>query len=151
VPPCATAPTSCVCSPRSGAKIAPLARRSGVAIEAIRTAAGTLVKRGFIIAVDEPGVRAKHVRLTRIGLDARGLYWGRTDQIEDLWAERFRPDVVQRLRSLLEAWATESGSQRAPLWRGLEPPPGTWRSHVRPPEVLPHFPMPRQSGHPDGA
>jgi DNA-binding MarR family transcriptional regulator len=133
------------------AKIAPLARRSGVAIEAIRTAAGILVKRGFIIAVDEPGVRAKHVRLTERGLDARGLYWERTDHIEGLWTERFRPDIVHRLRSLLEAWATESGAQRAPLWRGLDPPPGAWRRHVRPPEVLPHFPMPRQSGHPDGA
>jgi len=59
--------------------------------------------------------------------------------------------VVDRLRVLLEALAIAPGSERAPLWLGLEPPPGTWRNEVPRPEVLPHFPMPRQSGHPDGA
>jgi hypothetical protein len=37
------------------------------------------------------------------------------------------------------------------MFQGLEPPLGSWRSRVPAPDVLPDFPMGRQSGHPDGA
>jgi DNA-binding MarR family transcriptional regulator len=133
-----------------GVKISQLPRRSGVAIESIRVAIGILTKRGFITAVSDPGARGKHARLTEKGLLARALYRELPGQIEARWAERFGADAVQRPRSLLEALVTAPGAERAPLWLGLEPPPGCWRSEIRRPDVLPHYPMPRQSGHPDG-
>jgi len=134
-----------------GVRIEQLPRRSGVAIEPIRVALGILAKRGLITVVPDPGARGKRARLTTKGLEGRALYRNRPGEIETRWTGRFGADTVQRLRSLLDALATGSGAERAPIWLGLEPPPGTWRSQVRRPETLPHFPMPRQSGHPDGA
>jgi len=134
-----------------GANVGQLPRRSGVAIEPIRAAVGILAKRGFLTTASDPGVRGTRARLTGNGLEARAVYSQRPGEIEARWAERFGADALGRLRSLLEALSTPSGAGRAPLWLGLEPPPGTWRSKVRRPDVLAHFPMPRQSGHPDGA
>ena len=134
-----------------GVQVGQLPRASGVAIEPIRAAVGILAKRGFITAASDPGTRGKRARLTGNGLQARALYWELPNQIEARWAERLRTDAVQRLRSRLQVLSTPSGARRAPLWLGLEPPPGTWRSKVRRPDLLAHFPMPRQSGHPDGA
>lgn len=134
-----------------GTKIAALPRRAGVAIEQVRVAVGILDKQRFVSTASAPGTRGKYVRLTGQGLQGSDLYRELPDEIETRWAERFGSGAVTRLRSLLEALAIPSGAERAPLWLGLDPPPGTWRGEVRPPEVLPHFPMPRQSGHPDGA
>ena len=131
-----------------GAKIATLPRRSGIAIEPIQTAVGILEKRHFIVTASDAATRARYARLTGNGLEARALYQELPAEIEERWAAQLD---VQRLRSLLETLATPSGEDRAPLWLGLDPPPGTWRSEVPRPAVLPHFPMPRQSGHPDGA
>ena len=134
-----------------GQRIAQLPRSSGVAIEQIRAALGILEKRRYITATAEAGTRDKRARLTGKGLEGRALYGELPGEIETRWAGRFGADTVKRLRSLLEALATAPDSDRAPLWLGLEPPPDTWRNEVPRPLVLPHFPMPRQSGHPDGA
>ena len=134
-----------------GLKVEQLPRRSGVAIEPLRVALGILAKRGFITVGPDPGARGKRARLTTKGLEGRARYRSRPGEIETSWAQRFGVDAVQRLRSRLQTLATGSGAERAPLWLGLEPPPGTWRSQLSRPETLPHFPMPRQSGHPDGA
>ncbi|HEU0315993.1 MAG TPA: MarR family transcriptional regulator [Solirubrobacteraceae bacterium] len=134
-----------------GADIAKLPRRSGVSIEQTRVAAGILAKRGLLTVGSESGAAGKRARLTRRGFDARALYRSFPGEIEARWAERFGAAPVQAMRSHLESLATPSGTEQAPLWLGLAPPPGSWRDEIRPPEVLPHFPMPRQSGHPDGA
>jgi DNA-binding MarR family transcriptional regulator len=134
-----------------GVGVGDLPRRSGVAIEPIRVALGILAKRGFITVASSPGARGRRARLTGRGLAEQKIYGTLPGEIEARWAESFGPDTIGRLRSLLEALATGSGVERAPLWLGLEPPPGTWRNEVPRPDVLPHFPMPRQSGHPDGA
>jgi hypothetical protein len=131
-------------------QIRQLPRRSGVAIESIRVAVGILDRRGFITVASDPGARGKHARLTGKGLQARDLYRVLPDEIEARWSARFGESTVRRLRALLETLATPSGGERAPLWLGLEPPPSTWRTEVPRPEVLLHFPMPRQGGHPDG-
>jgi hypothetical protein len=139
-----------------GIKVAQLPRRSGVAVEQIRTALGILAKRGFITVASDPQTRARQARLTANGLEGRDLYRELPGEIEAHWEHRFDPGAVARLRTLLEGLATATAitpgsSEPAPLWLGLEPPPGTWRSQIPPPAALPHFPMPRQSGHPDGA
>jgi hypothetical protein len=105
----------------------------------------------LIATAPNPVARGRQARLTRKGLAAGARYRERSGAIETRWAERLGAEVTQRLRALLEELATGSGDRRGPLWLGLDPPPGSWRSKLRRPEVLPHFPMPRQSGHPDGA
>lgn len=135
-----------------GARIAQLPRRSGVAIEVIRVAAGILVKRGSITVSARGGARAaKLAQLTPKGVAERTVYDTLPDQIETDWAERFGGQTVDRLRTTLEALVSPSGARRSQLWLGLDPPAGTWRSKLPRPDVLPHFPMPRQSGHPNGA
>jgi hypothetical protein len=62
------------------------------------------------------------------------------------WTKRFGGS---RIGAALEAIVVGDGA-RSPLWAGLEPPAGSWRAKVAPLPLLPHFPMPRQCGHPDG-
>ena len=92
-------------------------------------------------------------RLLSLGLTAQALYRyrERSAEIETDWRGRVGDAPVRRLRVALEAIVTAPAGERAPMWEGLEPPAGTWRSRIPAPEVLPDFPMPRQSGHPDGA
>jgi hypothetical protein len=134
-----------------GVEVGKLPQRSGVAIPPIRVALGILVKRGFVVVASDPGARGKRALLTPAGVRSQAVYRDLPRAIEARWVGHLDAAAVERLRSVLEALAITSGPERPPLWLGLEPPPGTWRSTVRRPEVLPHFPMPRQSGHPDGA
>ena len=133
-------------------KVAELPHRSGVGGEALRVAVQILAKRKFIAVGSDPsGGRFKLARLLGRGQAARGLYRERPGELERGWRGRAGDATVRRLRTTLEAIVTSAPGERAPMWRGLVPPPGTWRSRVAAPEVLPDFPMPRQSGHPDGA
>jgi len=79
------------------------------------------------------------------------VYHDRPTGLEAGWRRRAGDAPVGRLRAALEAIVAAPAGQRAPIWRGLDAPPGTWRSRIAAPDVLPDFPMPRQSGHPDGA
>jgi len=72
-------------------------------------------------------------------------------RIEQGWRARFGADEIDDLRRSLETLVHAPGGGRLPLFEGLEPPPGTWRSKVPQLDVLPDFPIPRQGGHPDGA
>lgn len=45
-----------------------------------------------------------------------------------------------------------TASEPAPLFGGLEPYPDNWRAAVRPPLILPHYPMVLHcGGYPDGS
>lgn len=135
-----------------GVKIAEMPRRSGIAVEPLRVAFKILAKRRFIAVENDPdGGRLKVARLLGRGRSARALYDERPDGLEAGWRARVGDGPVLRLRARLEHLVTAPDGERAPVWQGLEPPAETWRSRVPVPEVLPDFPMPRQSGHPDGA
>jgi hypothetical protein len=135
-----------------GVKVAELPRRSGVAIEQLRVALKILAKRKFITVGSDPdGGRLRVVRLTGRGSAAQALYRGRPGELEAGWRQRVGDAPLGRLRAGLEAIVTAEPGARARMWQGLDPPPGTWRSRVPAPDVLPDFPMGRQSGHPDGA
>jgi hypothetical protein len=135
-----------------GIKVSGLPRRSGVAIEPLQVALGILAKRKFIALGPEPGAgRSRLARLLGRGVAAQALYRDRPGDLEAGWRRRAGDAPVGRLRATLEAIVTAPAGERAPMWQGLDPPPGTWRSAVTAPDVLPDFPMPRQSGHPDGA
>jgi hypothetical protein len=135
-----------------GVQIARLPRRSGVAPESLRVAVGILAKRRFIaVGADPGGGRLKLARLLGPGLAGQALYDARPAEIEADWCRRVGEAPVHRLRASLERLVTAPGGGRAPVCEGLEPPAGTWRSRVPAAEVLPDFPIPLQSGHPDGA
>jgi hypothetical protein len=135
-----------------GVRIARLPHRSGIAPESLRVAVGILAKRKFIAVGQDPsGGRLKVARLLGKGLAGRELYRARPADLEAEWRRRVGDAPVRRLRAALERLVTAPDGERAPVWQGLEPPAGTWRSRVPAPDVLPDFPMPRQSGHPDGA
>ncbi|HWH09532.1 MAG TPA: helix-turn-helix domain-containing protein [Solirubrobacteraceae bacterium] len=137
---------------QDGVEVSRLPRLSGVSVEQIRVALGILAKHGAVVVASDPGARRRQARLTGRGLEGRAVYRAMPGEIEARWAQRFGADRLRRLRGLLEDLATGGpGGERAPLWGGLDPPPGTWRSEIPRPEVLAHYPMPRQSGHPDGA
>jgi hypothetical protein len=133
-----------------GLPIAQIASRSGIGIDAIRVAVGVLAKRRFISVTPVPGARGRQARLTATGRHEHARYKELPFAIESRWCEQFGAGPIEQLRSCLEALATASGAERAPLWLGLDPPEGSWRSKARRPQVLAHFPMPRQGGHPDG-
>jgi hypothetical protein len=113
---------------------------------------GILAKRRFIAVGPDPSSgRLKLARLLGPGLAGRALYRVRPAEIEADWRRRVGDAPMRRLRAALEQLVTAPDGERASIWHALEPPAGTWRSRVPAPEVLPDFPMPRQSGHPDGA
>lgn len=135
-----------------GVRVAELPRRSGVGVEALGVAVRILAKRRFIAVGSDPsGGRLKVARLLGRGQAAQGLYRERPAELEDGWRRRAGDATLQRLRAVLEGIVTAPPGERAPMWQGLVPPPESWRSRVAAPDVLPDFPMPRQSGHPDGA
>ncbi|HEY3774915.1 MAG TPA: hypothetical protein VGL69_18065 [Solirubrobacteraceae bacterium] len=135
-----------------GIMVSGLRERSGIAIEPLRVALRILAKRRFIGVGPEPGAgRSSQARLLGRGLAAQALYRDRPPALEAGWCGRAGHAPVRRLRATLEAIVTAPAGERAPMWLGLDPTPESWRSRVPAPDVLPDFPMPRQSGHPDGA
>ena len=139
--------------PRPGAegtRLRDLPALTGTSKEAVRWALGILTRGGLAAEEPDPAAsRGKVARLTARGLDARRVYHGLTGAIERRWHERFTPDVTGALRASLEPLAAGDPPS---LFAGLEPYPDNWRASVRPPVILPHFPMVlHRGGYPDGS
>ena len=101
-----------------------------------------------VAAAGEP-VRSALSAQAAAELLARQAYSGLTAAIEDRWRSRFGADRVAAPRDALEPLAA---GDPAPLFGGLTPYPEGWRARVRPPAVLPHYPMLLHRGaYPDGA
>ena len=139
--------------PRPGAegtRLRDLPALTGTSKEAVRWALGILTRGGLAAEEPDPAARrGKVARLTARGLDARRVYHGLTGAIERRWHERFTPDVTGALRASLEPLAAGDPPS---LFAGLEPYPDNWRASVRPPVIVPHFPMVlHRGGYPDGS
>jgi hypothetical protein len=120
-----------------GVPMVELPARSGVAAPALQTAIGILAKRGFV----ERGTgRGRAVRLTDLGSSELAAYVPSCASIERDWG------LPAAVRSGLEGLL----SPDVLLWPRIDPPAESWRSRLPAPELLPHHPMPRQGGHPDG-
>ncbi len=126
---------------------------TGISKEAVSWALGVLLRSR--LAAEEPdpaAARGKVVRLTPRGLLARGLYLELSGTIEDRWRDRFGRGTIEALRQPLEALAIGSAGQPPLLFQGLEPRPDNWRAQVRPPSLLPYYPMVlHRGGYPDGS
>ncbi len=127
--------------------------RSGISKEAVRWAMGLLLKAHLAVEEPDPAVsRGKVARLTQKGTSAQREYHDLLGTIEERWRQRFGADAISALRHPLEALATGSEGHPPPLFKGLEPYADGWRARVRPPGILPYYPMVlHRGGYPDGS
>ena len=114
-------------------------------------ALGFLQKKRLVAIGPDPVRRAKIVRLTSKGLEARDACRKRIAAIEKRWREHYGNDIIESLRTTLEQ-ITGPDSPTSPLFRGLEPYSDNWRASVPRPATLPHYPMVlHRGGYPDGS
>jgi DNA-binding MarR family transcriptional regulator len=136
-----------------GVPASDLPRLAGVSKEAIKFSLGFLEKRGCVALEPDAAAQGRRVaRLTPKGREAQKVYRRRLRLIEQSWQVRFSARRIGHLRSGLEHLVGEPTAARSPLFGGLEPPPGSWRSSAGRPDALPHHPMVlHRGGFPDGA
>ena len=135
-----------------GIRVRDLPELTGVSKEAISmTTTFTRSTDITVTGADPDGGRWKVIRLTSKGTRVRDAYGDRAQSLEERWRQQYGADVITGLRASLERLAG-GGGPGSPLFTGLEPAPGNWRSDVRPPQTLPHFPMVlHRGGYPDGS
>lgn len=137
----------------SGVRFRDLPILSGVSKEAASMAMGILRKtRLTVIEPDPAGSPWKIARLTAKGLTVKQSYLDQLAAIEERWQDRFGQDLIRDLRGLLKPLVGDATAEQSPLFSGLEPYPDGWRSFVRRPHTLPHFPtVLHRGGYPDGS
>jgi hypothetical protein len=135
-----------------GVRVRDLPELTGVSKEAIAMATNFTGSRDItVVGADPDGGRWKVARLTPRGTLVRDAYADRVESLEERWRLQYGADLVSDLRTSLERLAG-AGGPGSPLFGGLNPAPGNWRSDVRPPRTLPHFPMVlHRGGYPDGS
>jgi methyltransferase (TIGR00027 family) len=123
---------------------------SGVSKEAVAMAMTALRQSRLVTEGPDPaGGRFRVARLTARGAAARDQYPARTADIEADWRDRYGEGPVTVLRQALQPLAA---GDPPPLFAALDPYPDNWRAQVRPPRVLPHYPMTlHRGGYPDGS
>jgi DNA-binding MarR family transcriptional regulator len=139
---------------RTGVPIRDLPRLTGVSKEANSMAVGFLARRGCLVVDADPTASGgKRARLTPKGQKALDAFGQRLSATEAQWVEGFGRDAVGAIRQSLTRLVGEDLTLRgSPLAEGLTPYPDGWRSSVRPPETLPHYPMVlHRGGYPDGS
>jgi len=136
-----------------GTRLRDLPPLAGISKEAASWAMGVLVRSRLAVEAPHPGPgRGKIARLTSAGIAAQGVYRELVGTVEQRWRERYADGTVSALRQVLEALATAPDDQPPPLFGALEPYPDNWRAQVRPPHILPHYPMVlHRGGYPDGS
>ncbi|MGC2639390.1 MAG: hypothetical protein WA294_19550 [Acidobacteriaceae bacterium] len=126
---------------------------TGISTELVAVATGWLVRHGFAVldTVPKPD-RGKQIRLNEKGLLAQENSRKRIAAIEKRWLNRFGAEAIPQLREALDPLVKDGSADRSPLFAGLVPYPDGWRAKVRPPRLLPHFPMvTHRGGYPDGS
>jgi methyltransferase (TIGR00027 family) len=133
-----------------GVRTRDIPARAGVSKESVAMGLGLLTESGLATEGPDPdGGRFKITRLTGAGAAARAAYPALAAGIEADWQARFGLGRVAALRAALEPLAE---GDPPPLFAALEPYSDNWRARVKPPLVLPHYPMTlHRGGYPDGA
>ncbi len=134
--------------------VAELPRITGVSREALAMMCGRLERAGCVIV--EPlsaGPRGKQVRLTRDrGTRAAAAARRQVDTTSRDWDARYGTAVVAAVTDALAPIVGDGTRLASPLFAGIEAPPESWRAHVRPPQLLPWYPMVlHRGGYPDGS
>jgi methyltransferase (TIGR00027 family) len=136
-----------------GTRLRDLPALTGISKEAVSWTLGVLTRARRAVEEPDPAAsRGKVARLTARGLDAQLTHSELLAALEQRWRDRFTPAVIDALRRRLEALALPADGQPPPLFRGLQAYPDNWRAQVRPPNLLPHYPMVlHRGGYPDGS
>ena len=93
-----------------GSRLTELAAQSGLTKQAVGEFVDELEQHGYVHRVPDPiDGRAKIIRLTKRGQDARRAALCIFTDIESEWAERFGDRRIAALREVLEAIAAEAG------------------------------------------
>lgn len=91
-----------------GTRLTDLAERAHMTKQSVGEVATDLEQRGYVERVPDPSDgRAKIIRLTERGREARAIGWGLIGGIENEWAERFGTERIEALRDALEAVTAE--------------------------------------------
>ena len=91
-----------------GSRLTDLAAQSGVTKQAVGEFVDELQQLGYVERAPDPiDGRAKIIRLTKRGRDARRAALRIFDDIEREWADRFGEDRIAELREILMAIAAE--------------------------------------------
>jgi hypothetical protein len=121
--------------------------RSGISKEAMAYLTGWRQVRRFTVEA-EP----KRLQLTPAGVAARDDYVARATRTERKWSHKWGASAAASLRGALERIVVAPTLDRSPLAALIEPPADCWRSWVKRPATLPHYPMMlHRGGYPDGA
>jgi DNA-binding MarR family transcriptional regulator len=127
---------------------------TGVSKEALAVLIGRMEKAQCVIVEPRPGGRrGQQVQLTaERGARARAGGRRRLEETHRLWETRYGVEAVAALRAALEPIVGDGTRSGSPLFAGLTPPPGGWRSQTRPAQLLPWYPMvSHRGGYPDGS
>ena len=138
---------------RSGTRLSDLPRLTGVSREANAMCTGWLERHGCVVTEpDAAARRGKVVRLTPKGEKAQQKYRRVLGATEESWRAGYGAEIIDDLRGALENLVGNGTYTGSPLAAGLEPYPDNWRTRVRRPETLPHYPMIlHRGGYPDGS
>jgi len=91
-----------------GSRLTDLAERANMTKQSVGEATSDLEQRGYVERVPDPDDgRAKIIRLTERGREARAIGRRFIDDIEREWAERYGEERVAALREALEAITAE--------------------------------------------
>jgi DNA-binding MarR family transcriptional regulator len=136
-----------------GIRIRDLPRLTGVSKEANAMCAGWLERRGCAVTEPDPSAsRGKVLRLTAKGRGARAKFRRVLSETEEAWRATYGAALIDRLRAGLEVLVGDGVLASSSLAEGLEPYPDNWRTAVKQPETLPHYPMVLHRGaYPDGS
>jgi hypothetical protein len=136
-----------------GIRLRDLPALTGISKEAVSWALGLLTRGRRAVEEPDPAAsRGKVARLTSRGLEAQLMHRELLGVLEQRWRDRFTAAGIDALRQALEALALPADGRPPPLFRGLQTYPGNWRAQIRPPGLLPHYPMVlHRGGYPDGS
>ncbi len=135
-----------------GVRLRDLPTLTGVSKEANAMCSGWLQRHGCAELARDPAARGQVLRLTAKGRGAQAKYLRVLAETEEDWRARYGPTAIDALRAALEPLVGDGALPASPLAPGLEPGPGNWRARVRPPSMLPHYPMVLHRGaYPDGS
>ena len=130
-----------------GSTILDALARSGISREAMAYLTGWRQTTRFTVEVE-----FRQLRLTPAGIRARDNYRSRAVDTEEAWSQKWGASALSRLRAALERIVGAPTLDRSPLATLVEAPPECWRSWVKRPVTLPHYPMIlHRGGYPDGA
>ena len=100
------------------------------------------------VGPDPTRPRSRSIRLTQKGKSSFRRYEEIIAGTESGWRQSVGSDLVDTLRQSVGELVDDHDR----LFEGMEPYPDGWRSKVRPPKVLPQYPMVlHRGGYPDGS